>query len=72
MKKEEIGNNAGKIWQALFYKGSRATLDEVMDVTGLKSLEAAAAIGWLAREDKLIFSSDGKSCYVDIVREMYY
>lgn len=72
MKKETIGENAGTIWRMLLYKGSRATMEEIMDSTGLNALDASAAIGWLAREDKVQFFRDGEEDYFDIEREMYY
>ena len=60
MKAPEIGTNAGKIWQALDKKGE-------LDLTGLKnaakldSNSVLIALGWLAREDKILFyDSDGK------------
>lgn len=72
MKKETIGENAGIIWRMLLYKGSRATMEEIMDSTGLNALDASAAIGWLAREDKVQFFHEDKEDYFDVAREMYY
>ena len=40
------------------------TFEEVMKATGLDERQLAGAIGWLAREDKIIFNAphDGKQC----------
>lgn len=52
MNKNEIGLNAGKVWQLLsdYAKWSYGTLKKK---SGLKDKELGAAIGWLAREDKI-------------------
>lgn len=53
MDKHIIGENAGKLWRLLSTNVHRKwTLQEVKDATGFNDLEAASAIGWLAREDK--------------------
>lgn len=72
MKKETIGENAGLVWRTLFYKGSRATMAELMDATGLNALDTSAAIGWLARENKMEFTNKDGEDYFDIARDMYY
>lgn len=48
----QIGENAGKIWQVIADRG-RATLDEIQSETMLNPKELHAAIGWLARENKI-------------------
>lgn len=56
MDKHIIGENAGKLWRLLSTDVHRKwTLQEVKDATGFNDLEAASAIGWLAREDKIQF-----------------
>ena len=56
MDKHIIGENAGKLWRLLSTDAPRKwTLQEVKDATGFNDLEAASAIGWLAREDKIQF-----------------
>jgi len=49
---EEYGRNAGKIWETLYSHGS-LTEKKLMYATGLKAHEFHAAIGWLARENKI-------------------
>lgn len=54
MYKKSIGENAGKVWKYLYgSKNHRSKFDEIKDGTGLSDTELAAAIGWLAREDKI-------------------
>jgi predicted transcriptional regulator len=48
----QIGENAGKIWQVITHRGV-ATLDEIESETNLNPNELQAAIGWLARENKI-------------------
>jgi len=49
---EEYGRNAGKIWQTLCSHGP-LTEKKLMNATKLKTHEFYAAIGWLARENKI-------------------
>jgi len=61
----EIGHVAGDVWGLLVNDGSLTV------VTIKKSIDAPpdlvlAAIGWLAREDKLEFSTHGRSVKVSL------
>jgi len=49
--------NAGKVWKALYSRGSR-TESQLMEDTRLSAKELHASIGWLARENKIC--KDGK------------
>lgn len=54
MYKNVIGENAGKVWK--FLNGSakqRCLFEEIKKGTGLSDIDLAAAIGWLACEDKV-------------------
>ena len=53
----EFGINAGKVWKALNSWGS-CTESQLIENTRLSSKEVHAAIGWLARENKIY--KDGK------------
>jgi hypothetical protein len=53
----EFDINAGKVWRALNSWGSR-TESQLMEDTRLSAKEVHAAIGWLARENKIY--KDGK------------
>lgn len=54
-----IGTNAGKVWNVLKEKGP-LTIDSIVRNTKLKSRDTDLAIGWLAREDKLVIDRDGR------------
>ena len=57
--KEKIGNNAGLVWSAL--AGSSAVnLKDVKKQTKLTEKDLYAALGWLAREEKVTFSEDAE------------
>lgn len=73
MNKTEIGTNAGIVWHALLDSKDRMTFDELLKAVDLKALDVAAAIGWLAREEKISFSSqeDGTDVYF-VYQESYF
>lgn len=52
MEKARIGVNAGKVWRILNEKGELSMYDLCHELS-LTFEEAALAIGWLAREDKV-------------------
>lgn len=70
MDKNTIGNNAGIVWRALH--NNKYSWEELLKVTGLTPLELAAAIGWLAREDKIRFFSEQGMIYFEVYHECYY
>ncbi len=55
--KEKIGNNAGLVWNALIGQ-SAMNLKDVKKQTKLTEKDLYAALGWLAREEKITFSED--------------
>jgi len=57
---EEIGTTAGAIWQALNQKGE-LSLPVLKKHVDAKSPVFEWAIGWLAREDKLVITRHQKS-----------
>ncbi|MCS7150894.1 MAG: winged helix-turn-helix domain-containing protein [Endomicrobia bacterium] len=60
-KIEEIGLNAGKIWTYLNNKKDFAEVLEIKFQLKLSNTDLFLALGWLAREDKLVFLfQDGK------------
>ena len=52
MEINNIGNNAGVIWNALNTNGKMSE-SKLKKETGLASAEIYTALGWLAREGKL-------------------
>ncbi len=65
MNVEEIGTNAGKVWEALS-NGAKSVKD-VKKATKMTDKQVFAAIGWLAREGKLNVSEADKEVYVSLV-----
>ena len=57
MDKNEIGLNAGKVWR-LLNNNARWTYDELKSNIDLSDRDLNAAIGWLARENKIDFEID--------------
>lgn len=64
MNKKEIGTNAGIIWN-LLNDFQRWDIPKLCKACGLSEKEVYAAIGWLAREDKIETeqSTDGKDSF---------
>lgn len=70
MNKNEIGLNAGKVWQLLsdYEKWSYGALKRR---SGLKDKELGAAIGWLAREDKIEMHEVEEELYISLGVNIY-
>jgi predicted NUDIX family NTP pyrophosphohydrolase len=54
---EECGRNAGRIWETLRSQGPLSET-KLMRLTKLKEHEFYAAVGWLARENKICKDGD--------------
>ena len=65
--KEKIGTDAGLVWQVLDEKGT-LNVKEVKKVVRLTDKDLFAAIGWLAREEKLRFNQEEKELYLSLIR----
>ena len=57
MNVETIGVNAGTVWNAL-NEAEAMGLKQLKKVTKLKDKELCAALGWLARENKINIDTD--------------
>lgn len=55
-----IGQSAGLVWSFLAENGE-SSLSKVAAGTGLGKNELQRAIGWLAREDKLVITLKGRT-----------
>lgn len=53
MEKNKVGLNAGKVWSILSEK-EKLSMFELCHELSLTFEEAAIAIGWLARENKIL------------------
>lgn len=58
----KIGENAGAIWNALQNGGQ--TLKGLKKATKLKNEDLYLALGWLARENKLVFDEKEGELFV--------
>lgn len=72
MRKKKIGENAGVVWCMLYGLDDWETLEGVARKTKLNIIEIAAAIGWLAREDKIMIREEGAVTYFTVYHEHYY
>lgn len=59
MNKTQIGTNAGIVWRILANNG-HWDYESLKKESGLSDRDLNAAIGWLAREDKIDFDMDTK------------
>jgi len=66
--KDEIGTSAGKIWHLLREKDNVA-LSQLPKL--LKESEALTyqALGWLAREGKLKYRTEGRNTFVSLAKK---
>ncbi len=65
MKTEQIGINAGLVWNTLEKNGKMNTKD-VRKATKIKDKDLTMALGWLARESKITFKEEGKELFVSL------
>ena len=70
MNKNEIGINAGKIW-LLLNDYSKWSYGALKRASGLKDKELGAALGWLAREDKIDFYQEEEELYLSLGVNVY-
>ncbi|MDE7426867.1 MAG: winged helix-turn-helix domain-containing protein [Muribaculaceae bacterium] len=71
MNTEVIGANAGLVWNAL-NEADALGIKQLRKITKLKDKEVFAALGWLAREDKININpdeNDEKELIVSLVQD---
>ena len=59
MMKNKIGENAGKIWTVL-NDNREMNIKELKTITKLKEADMYLALGWLSKENKVLFWEDEK------------
>jgi hypothetical protein len=64
--KEKIGIDAGRIWNVLHDEGAKS-VKELKKLVKLTEKEIYAAIGWLAREEKLLFDKKENDLYIAVI-----
>jgi hypothetical protein len=67
MKKEQIGINAGIIWKTLDDSFNDTEINNVMKKSKLKKEDFYMALGWLARENKIRFHTNGKDTSIFLI-----
>lgn len=60
-----IGETAGLVWQLLHDNGSM-NLTQILKAVDRPRDEVMQAIGWLAREDKLLFTDKARARWVSL------
>lgn len=65
-----IGEKAGIVWRVLNHQ--EMSWEELLKQTGLQPLEAASAIGWLARENKIYIQLRGEVIHFSCFHEHYF
>ena len=65
--KEKIGISAGLVWSALSESKGKANIKDVKKATKLTEKDLYAALGWLAREDKVSFEETDKEIIISLV-----
>lgn len=68
MHNKLIGETAGVVWKALGAKG-RTALTALPKLVDLDAAVVQQAVGWLAREHKVEFETQGKAVYVKLTAE---
>ena len=67
MDREEIGLNAGLVWNAR-NESEGLTLKGLKKVTKLKDKQLYAALGWLSREDKVTIEEVEGDLLVNLIK----
>jgi hypothetical protein len=66
MTNEIIGTNAGLVWNTLNRVGG-LSIKDLKKQTKIKTDKVLfVALGWLAKEDKLVFSENGDDLFVSL------
>lgn len=71
MNKKNIGINAGIIWN-LLSDNEKWDVKNLKKASGLSEKEIYAAIGWLARENKIEFEEGEDNEYYYLLIEYYF
>lgn len=56
----EIGNAAGIVWSFLSENGA-SSVNKISTETGIGKNDIHRAIGWLAREEKIVIDNSGRN-----------
>lgn len=70
----DIGNNAGVVWNLLYQRKSMS-VREIGEHTHLKDAMVFLALGWLSREDKIVYRTENEELKVSLKQglpDLYY
>ncbi|GHV55887.1 hypothetical protein FACS1894182_01220 [Bacteroidia bacterium] len=62
---EKIGTDAGRVWKVLNETGSKSVKD-LKKLGKMTDKDIYAAIGWLAREEKLVFIQKEEELFLSL------
>lgn len=65
--KDQIGLVAGKLWRALETKGE-VSLPQLPKLLKEKETTVYQGLGWLAREGKVTYRTEGSRTFVSVVK----
>nr|MBN2278783.1 winged helix-turn-helix domain-containing protein [candidate division Zixibacteria bacterium] len=65
--KEKIGTSAGKVWRIL-KKNDEVAISKLPKVLGESESVTYQALGWLAREGKIEYRSEGRATFVSLIK----
>lgn len=68
MLSDRIGEAAGAVWQKLREAEKGCTVTELKKISGFTTDEVVAAVGWLAREDKIDLCEQRKKTIIRLSR----
>ena len=71
MQASQIGEFAGIVWRKLESNGNM-NIEALQEETGMDMPEIFAALGWLARENKISFTKENGVTTVGLYQEHYY
>lgn len=67
MLKNQIGLNAGIIWKTIEKNSTDTEIKSVMKKSKLNKNDFHLALGWLAREGKIVFTTEKGMTYIFLI-----
>ncbi len=64
---QNVGTNAGLVWQALSNAGQALEVKAIKKATKLNDKQIYAAFGWLLREGKISVEENEKEVFVSLI-----
>lgn len=64
---QNVGSNAGLVWQALSAAGKALEVKAIKKTTKLNDKQVYAAFGWLLREGKISVEENDKEVFISLL-----